>query len=75
MEQQILTILKLGLDLDDFYSIMINPNSFIYSISFQGTLTPELLLKYTSKGYVFEIDGNRYYAKKDNHQITLMKNL
>ena len=75
MEQQILTILKLGLDLDDFYSIMINPNSFIHSISIQGTLTPELLLKYTTKGYVFEIEGNRYYAKKDNHQITLMKNL
>ena len=72
MEQQILTILKLGLDLDDFYSIMINPKSFMLSISFQGTLTPELLLKYTTKGYVFEIEGNRYQAKKDNHQITLM---
>ncbi len=72
MEQTLIELLKLNFDLDDFYSITINPAYFPETITLQGHPTPEKLFKYTKLGFSFDIGENdRCVATKDKIRITL----
>jgi hypothetical protein len=71
MEQIILRLLKLNFDLDDFYSITINPEHYPEVITLQGSPSPEKLLKYTKLGFSFGTGDNaRLVATKDKIRIT-----
>jgi hypothetical protein len=72
MEQILIKVLKLNFDLDDFYSITINPEHYPEIITLQGHPSPEKLLKYTNLGFSFSTgDNNRLVATKDKIRITL----
>jgi hypothetical protein len=72
MEQILIKVLKLNFDLDDFYSITINPEHYPEIITLQGHPSPEKLLKYTSLGFSFSTgDNNRLVATKEKIRITL----
>ncbi len=72
MEKTIIKLLKLNFDLDDFYSITINPEFYPEEIILQGHNSPESLLKYTKLGFSFIVgDNNRFVATKDKIRITL----
>ena len=72
MEQTIIALLKLNFDLNDFYSITINPEHYPEVITLQGHNSPESLSKYTKLGFSFTIgDNDRFVATKDKIRITL----
>lgn len=71
MEQTIIRLLKLNFNLDDFYSITINPEHYAEEITLQGTCTPEKLLKYTQLGYCFESASLGFSCIKDKIKINL----
>jgi hypothetical protein len=54
MEQTLIKLLKMNFNLDDFYSITINPEYYPEVMTLQGDNTPEKLLKYTQLGFSFE---------------------
>jgi hypothetical protein len=69
MEQKLIELLKLNYNLDDFYSITINPDYHDRQITLQGHNTPEKLLKYTQLGYSF---GNYHIGfTASNNKITI----
>ena len=69
MEQKLIELLKLNYDLDDFYSITINPDYHDRQITLQGNSTPEKLLKYTQLGYSFGTYHIGFTAS--NNKITI----
>lgn len=71
MEQTLINLLKLNFDLDDFYSILINPKYYPNHVTLQGEFTPEKLIKYTNLGFVFSGDNNNFQATKDKMKINL----
>lgn len=71
MEQTIIKLLKLNYDLDDFYSITINPEGYSNTICLQGNFTPEKLSKYTELGYSFKVASIGFQAFNDKIKINL----
>lgn len=71
MEQQVLRLLKLNFDLNDFYVITLHPNHYGHEIVLQATQSPELLFKYTNLGFAFEKDDSGFIADKDKIRIVL----
>ena len=53
MEQTLIRLLKMNFNLDDFYSITMNPEWYPEVLTLQGDSTPEKLLKYTQLGFSF----------------------
>jgi hypothetical protein len=75
MENNLIKLLKLDFNLDDFYIATIYPKRESIDsceISLQGWSTPEKLNKYTQLGYVFEKNSNGYLSANLNKvEITL----
>lgn len=71
MEQRIIRLLKLNFNLDDFYSITLNPEHYAEEITLQGHCTPEKLLKYTQLGYSFESVSIGLSCTKEKIKINL----
>ncbi|MGI9137885.1 MAG: hypothetical protein ACR2IM_02475 [Sediminibacterium sp.] len=68
MQNQILNLIKLNFDYDDFYSIDIKKDA----IYLQGKIDNEIITKYIKMGYVFKFEDFRYVAKLNNIIITFM---
>lgn len=71
MEQRLIRLLKLDYDLDDFYSITLNPEHYPEEITLQGTCTPDKLVKYTQLGYSFSNNDNGFTCTKEKIKINL----
>lgn len=71
MEQTLIRLLKLGYDLNDFYSITINPDYYPEQITLQGHNTPEKLIKYTQLEYLFKDNSISLQAVNNQIKITL----
>lgn len=71
METTLIRLLKLGYNLDDFYTITFW-NSGEYDIVLQGYLTNEKLVKYMELGYQFEKHQNGFLAINNRVRIVLI---
>lgn len=65
METTLIRLLKLGYNLDDFYTISFW-NSGEYDIVLQGDLTNEKLVKYMNLGYEFNKRENTGFIAINN---------
>ena len=65
MEKQLITLLKLGFDLDDFYVITI----WDHEIKLQGRLNNDTLAKYIKLGYEFKSSEMGFTSLKNNLEI------
>ena len=72
MEKKIIDLIKMGLDLDKFYSIQFW-NSGITDIQIQGWLDNNDIADYVKLGFEFKFENNMYSASKDNIRIVLTK--
>lgn len=68
MEQKLIDLIKMGFNLDDFYSISINTRA----ISLQGNISDENIVKYMKKGYVFDFRTDRYIYESKDLNITFI---
>lgn len=68
MEQKIISLIKMGFELDDFYSISFNN----HGIFLQGSISDELIVKYMKKGYVFDFRTDRYIYESKDLNITFI---
>ena len=68
METQLIQLLKLGLDLDDFFAISV----YKEEVRLLGFNEADRLVKYSKLGYEFKLTGNNHLeANKNNFIITL----
>ena len=68
MEKKIIDLIKMGFDLDDFYSI----SFYASGIHLQGSISDELIVKYMKKGFVFDFRSDRYIYESKNLNITFI---
>jgi hypothetical protein len=71
MEETLIKLLKMDFNLDDFYSILINPKHYPEEITLQGHSSPEKLLKYTQLGYSFTNSHIGFSCTKNKIKINL----
>ena len=68
MEKKIIDLIKMGFELDDFYSISFN-SAGIY---LQGSISDEKIVKYMKKGFVFDFRTDRYIYESKDLNITFI---
>lgn len=70
MENKLISLLKLGYNLDDFYNVTIWNSAGDYDIALQGYFSNEIVIKYMNLGFEFtKKDDTRFIAIKDRVKI------